>query len=77
VEILSPSTRTIDHARKPALYARSGIPFLWLVDPDARAVEALVLQDDRSLLTLTATGGRPVDLPPFPALGLAPDTLWA
>jgi Uma2 family endonuclease len=76
VEILSPSTRTIDRARKPALYARSGIPWLWLVDPDARVVEVFGLQDDRYVLALTATGAAPVDLPPFPRLGLVPDTLW-
>jgi hypothetical protein len=27
-------------------------------------------------LLLAATGGSPVDLPPFTGLGLVPDTLW-
>src|SRR5690349_16462372 len=43
VEILSPSTRTIDRVVKRRLYARYGVLYLWLVDPDARVVEAFVL----------------------------------
>lgn len=38
VEIASPSTWTMDHVVKPALYARSNVPEYWLVDADARAV---------------------------------------
>ncbi len=55
VEILSPSTRTIDRVTKRRLYARYCVPFLWLVEPDARAVEAFVLQNDRYV---SAAGGR-------------------
>jgi Uma2 family endonuclease len=44
VEILSPSTQRIDRVTKPRLYARSRVPFLWLVDPDARTLEAFALE---------------------------------
>src|SRR3989442_127457 len=76
VEILSPSTRTIDRVTKSRLYARYGVPFLWLVDPDARVVEAFVLEGQRYVLALAAAGAEPVDLPPFTGLALVPDALW-
>lgn len=75
-EILSPSTRTIDRVVKRRLYARYGVPHLWLVDPDARAIEAFVLERDRYVLAVSVTGSEPVDLPPFTGLGLVPDALW-
>ena len=76
VEILSPSTRRIDRVTKTRLYARYDVPFLWLVDPDARTVEAFELHAGRYTLALAATGSEPVDLPPFTGLGLVPDRLW-
>ena len=76
VEILSPSTRTIDRVTKPRLYVRYGVPFLWVVDPDERRIEALVLEQGRYVLARVASGATPVDLPPFTGLGLVPDTLW-
>jgi Uma2 family endonuclease len=39
-EVLSPWTRAHDRTTKRALYERTGIRELWLVDPDARCVEA-------------------------------------
>ena len=76
VEILSPSTRTIDRVTKRALYARYDVPHLWLVDPDARAIEAFTLEGGRYDLAASAAGSAPVDLPPFTGLGLVPDRLW-
>jgi len=69
VEILSPSTRRIDRVTKARLYARYDVPFLWLVDPDARTVEAFELHGGRYTLALA--------LPPFSGLNLVPDRLWA
>ncbi|MEM1033289.1 MAG: Uma2 family endonuclease [Myxococcota bacterium] len=44
-EILSPSNVATDRVYKRNLYARSGVPFFWLVDPEARILETLRLQD--------------------------------
>jgi Uma2 family endonuclease len=77
IEILSPSTRTIDRVTKRGLYARYGVPCLWLLDPDARVIEAFVLDNDRYVLAATAAGAGPVDLPPFTGLALVPNALWA
>ena len=38
VEILSPSTRTVDRTTKRDVYARYGVPEYWLVDTNARTV---------------------------------------
>ena len=76
VEILSPSTRTIDRVTKRGLYARYGVPCLWLVDPDAHAIEAFVLQGERYVHAASAVGAEAVDLPPFTGLALVPDALW-
>jgi Uma2 family endonuclease len=42
VEIVSPHSRGIDRQRKIDLYARHGVPHYWIVDPEARSVEAYV-----------------------------------
>ena len=38
IEVLSPTTGTTDRTTKRDLYARYGVPYLWLVDPEARAI---------------------------------------
>jgi Uma2 family endonuclease len=77
VEILSPSTTTIDRDTKHRLYARHGVPYFWLVDPDARVIEVHRLEADRYTLALRASGAEPpVDLPPFHGLTLIPASLW-
>ena len=45
IEILSPSTTGRDRSLKRALYARYGVSEYWLVDPDARTVTVLLLDD--------------------------------
>jgi len=68
VEVLSPSTSSRDRRIKRGLYARYGVPWYWIVDPEARTFEVLQL-----------TGGiyhRVASFAPFPDLVLAVDTLW-
>ncbi len=76
VEVLSPSTTLIDRSTKHQLYARYGVPFYWLVDPEVRAIEALVLGPEGYSLAVRASGGEPSSLPPFTDLGLVPASLW-
>lgn len=38
VEVLSPSSRTIDHVKKPRRYLEFGVPAYWVVDPFEGAV---------------------------------------
>src|SRR2546425_7423804 len=76
VEILSPSTRTIDRVTKPVLYARHGVPFFWLVDPEARILKAFAWGPECYSLVVRATGAAPIGPPPFPDLALIPASLW-
>jgi len=76
VEVLSPSTMTIDRGTKLRLYARRGVPFFWIVDPEAQTIDAYALTGDRYGAAVRAAGSEPVDLPPFRGLGLVPATLW-
>jgi Uma2 family endonuclease len=72
VEILSPSTARTDRTTKRALYRRHGVTWLWLVDPEARAIE--VYRDDERIMV--ASGTEPLDVPPFDGLGLVVDSIW-
>jgi Uma2 family endonuclease len=76
VEILSPSTTTIDRSTKLRLYARHGVPYDWTVDADARAIEADTLVDAVYHLAGRASGNTAVSLPPFADLPFVPDSLW-
>jgi Uma2 family endonuclease len=76
VEILSPSTTLIDRETKPGLYARHGVPYFWLVDGEARTIDAFVLGPEGYGRAARVSGREPVGLPPFPDLALIPDTLW-
>jgi Uma2 family endonuclease len=76
VEILSPSTSLVDRTVKRDLYAHYGVPYFWLVDLEARHLEARVLRGGRYGAAMLVSGTAPVDLPPFANLGLVPATLW-
>jgi hypothetical protein len=76
-EILCPSTARTDRALKMPLYARAGVPHLWLVDPDARTLEVYALQPDRHwLLLATLQESDPVGQPPFAAVEFSLASLW-
>jgi Uma2 family endonuclease len=76
VEILSPTTTLIDRSTKRQLYARYGVPYYWIVDPEARAIEAYSLAEDGYQLAARASGAEAVSLPPFRDLAFAPASLW-
>lgn len=46
-EVLSPSNASRDRTRKADLYLRTGVPFYWLIDPEARTLEALAAEAGR------------------------------
>ena len=45
VEVISPSTASKDRELKRRIYAEHGVGEYWLVDPDARTISVLSLQD--------------------------------
>ena len=76
VEILSPSTARIDLGRKRALYAEHGVPWYWIVDPDARTIDALKLVGPAWEPGGRLAGSTAAALPPLPDLVLDPAAIW-
>lgn len=76
-EVLSTSTARTDRIKKIPVYAREGVPYVWLVDPRDRTIEVLRLRDGGYQL-LGSWGGDegPFTLEPFDALPLAPSAFW-
>lgn len=77
VEIVSPSTTSIDRRKKRRLYARYGVPNYWIVDPDARTFEGFVLAGTTYRLQAKGQDDETIRLPPFPDLAVNLATLWA
>ncbi|AWP22292.1 hypothetical protein C4901_02070 [Acidiferrobacter sp. SPIII_3] len=75
-EILSPSTARIDRTLKMALYAREAVAHLWLVDPDARTLEAYRLHEGHWLLLTTLKDDDMVRQPPFDTMSFPLASLW-
>ena len=76
-EVLSPATRRLDLYGKRPLYAREGVPFLWLVDPSDRTLESFEVRDGRWPLIATATDDNPVAIAPFDPISFSLADLWA
>ncbi len=75
-EVLSPSTYKIDRGRKSAIYAREKIPYMWLVDPGKRTLEAYELESGRWALIDSLCDDAIVTLPPFDAVSFPLSDLW-
>ena len=56
VEILSPATARRDLGEKLRLYAESGVPEYWIVDPEAGTFEFLTLRDGSYFVGLPEQG---------------------
>ena len=59
------------------LYARHGVPHHWVVDPEARTINAYRLAEGAYELSARLEGTQPVALAPFPGLALDPASLWS
>jgi len=67
-EILSPSTATRDRVAKRALYAAHGVAHYWMVDVDARTLEAFELNENRWVLVGSYDDTATARIPPFEAI---------
>ena len=76
-EVLSPSTAAMDRVKKMAIYARERVPHAWLVDPVARTLEVLRLDEDGHwTIVSTSSGGAVVRAQPFEAVEMDLSLLW-
>ena len=76
-EVLSVSTRRFDlHGKRP-IYAREGVPHLWLLNPADRALEALELRDGQWVLIASAKDDDPICIRPFDVITFSLGDLWS
>lgn len=75
VEIISPSSKIMDRIRKAALYADSGVPEYWLVDPEQREAQILILAQGQYEPVQPVDGRLPSTV--IPGLVVDPATLFA
>jgi len=76
-EVLSPSTASLDRAKKLAVYAREKIAHAWLIDPPGRTLEVLRLEAGRWVLLATHAHADVVRAEPFAETDLELGLLWA
>ena len=75
-EVLSASTRRLDLHEKRPIYAREGVPHLWLVDPTDHTLEAFKLHEQQWLLIASAKDDEPISIRPFDAITFSLGDLW-
>ena len=69
-EVLSPSTASVDRVKKLAIYAREQVAHAWLVDPIARTLEVLRLEQGRWSIVSSFADFAVVRAEPFDAIEL-------
>ena len=75
-EVVSPSTASLDRVKKLAIYARAEVAHAWIVDPLARTLEVLRLDNGRWTIIATHAGDEVVRAEPFGDVELGLSTLW-
>jgi Uma2 family endonuclease len=75
-EILSPTTRRHDLLHKVPYYAKVGVPYMWLVDLDARVVTAHRLESGRWVTIGAYSDETEVRIEPFDVVPLSVANWW-
>jgi Uma2 family endonuclease len=75
-EILSPGTRRTDLTDKREIYGAARVGHLWLVDPEARTLEAFALREGAWVLLAAVKDDDEVRIAPFEAVGFSLAALW-
>ena len=71
VEILSSSTRRTDVLVKSKTYAKFGVTFYWVVDPDLDRIEFFRLEGGRYVLSCVASSPEVIAPPDFPQVRIS------
>ncbi len=75
-EVVSPATARHDRFEKRDIYGNHKVAHLWLIDPDARTLEAFALKDGLWQLLATRADNAEIALPPFDAVPFELGALW-
>jgi Uma2 family endonuclease len=76
-EVLSPSTEKSDRTDKLGIYAREGVAFTWLVNPDQKLLEVLRLGPDGWVRVAAHRDDARMRAVPFEAIEIDLSVLWA
>ncbi len=76
VEIVSPSSRRYDRVKKLNWYAQLGVPEYWIIDPEARTLERLVLRDGAYVIAASLDGEEVFRPESFEGLAIPLAKLW-
>ena len=76
IEVVSPSSGTIDREDKFEQYAAGKVPHYWILDPQVRTIDAFKLKGKKYHATASGRGDDVVRLPPFPTLDIPLAKLW-
>ena len=77
VEIISPSSRRYDRVTKLNWYASRDVPEYWIVDPDARTIEQLVLTNGAYTIALSLGDDEVFEPRTFAGMAVPLAELWA
>jgi Uma2 family endonuclease len=77
IEIVSPSSERYDRVTKLRWYAQLGVPEYWLVNPQARTFECLVLQGGVYTIATSAAGDETCRPGSFEGLAIPLAKLWS
>jgi Uma2 family endonuclease len=75
-EVLSPSTRAHDLGVKRPFYAKIGVQWMWIIDPEARLLVVSQLRDGHWSDLATFSGDVSVRAEPFMAVELSLGEWW-
>ena len=76
VEIISPSSSTIDRVDKFEQYKEAGVDHYWILDPAARSLEGFRLHRGEYAPSGEGRNDDEITLPPFPKLRIPLANLW-
>jgi Uma2 family endonuclease len=79
VEVVSPRPRDVrrDRIDKQADYARAGVRYYWILDPQARGLEIFELERNRRYRVAALASAGKLRVPGCPGLVLDLDELWS
>ncbi|MGA2937868.1 MAG: Uma2 family endonuclease [Syntrophobacteraceae bacterium] len=75
-EVLSPNTLRIDKMEKMPIYARYGVPHLWLLDPIAKTLDVFRLKGGEWVVAGLFVEGAKVRAEPFVEIEMNLSDLW-
>jgi Uma2 family endonuclease len=76
VEVISPSSVRYDRVKKLRGYAARAVPEYWIVDPEQRTLERLLLEEGRYVIAASLEESDVLRPPTFPDLEIPLADLW-